>query len=64
MVTRDEMMSYMQGRQEKRTMQRDDNQRINGMPLKTVKAMLKSPKTPEQMKRAWKEKLRLKGIVV
>jgi len=41
-----------------------DNQRVGGMPLKAIKAMLKNPKTPEQIKNAWKAKLKLKGIVV
>lgn len=40
------------------------SERVNGMPLKTVKAMLKSPNTPEQIKNAWRAKLKLKGIVV
>lgn len=31
---------------------------IDGMPLKTIKAMLKSPKTPKRLKAAWKMKLK------
>lgn len=42
----------------------DENQRVSGMPLKAIKSMLKNPKTPEQIKRAWQAKLKLKGIVV
>ena len=42
----------------------DDNQRVGGMPLKAIKGMLKSSKTPEQIKTAWRAKLKLKGIVV
>jgi len=42
----------------------DENQRVGGMPLKAIKGMLKSPNTPEQIKNAWKAKLKLKGIVV
>jgi 4-alpha-glucanotransferase len=42
----------------------DENQRVNGMPLKAIKGMLKNPNTPEQIKNAWKAKLKLKGIVV
>lgn len=30
---------------------------VDGMPRKTVMAMLKSPRTPERLKTAWREKL-------
>lgn len=35
--------------------------KIDGMPLKTIQAMLKSPKTPAKLKLAWHKKLR--GVV-
>jgi hypothetical protein len=32
-------------------------EKIDGMPVKVIRAMLKSPKTPKRLKMAWKKKL-------
>ena len=34
---------------------------VDGMPLKTVVAMLRSPNTPPWLKKAWEKKLAEKG---
>jgi hypothetical protein len=33
------------------------DKKIDGMPVKVIKAMLKSSKTPKRLKMAWKKKL-------
>jgi hypothetical protein len=33
-----------------------------GMPEKTVRAMLRSPKTPKRLKQAWRLKLKKMGV--
>jgi len=35
---------------------------VDGMPLKTIVAMLKSPRTPAWLKTAWMKKLEAKGL--
>ena len=58
------MACNLNGTEKKSGIPISNEMRVNGMPLKAIRKMLRNPRTPAQLKRAWREKLKLRGIMV
>ena len=48
-------------RKRKKKMPKKKQERVNGMPVKAIKKLLKSKDTPEPIRRAWRKKLEKLG---